>query len=168
MDLSTIWRKRVARAGASGYLGDVGRREPEEVLDALSALTRSLRAAAAQTYAAFEVGSTQARFLRHIGRHRDTSQAELARATASDAALTGRVLAGLIARGWVRRRRSDDDRRQYRLALSASGERARARVEAARRQVARRMVSALSDADLDDFERIARRIRAAFDAPERD
>jgi len=136
------------------------------VLDALSAMTRSLRAAAAQTYAAFEVGSTQARFLRHIGRSRDASQAELARATASDAALTGRVLEGLIARGWVRRRRSEDDRRQYRLALSASGERARARVEAARRQVARRLVAALSDADLDDFDRIARKVRAAFEAPE--
>jgi DNA-binding MarR family transcriptional regulator len=160
MDVSTI-----APARAAGYFRGVGRREPEEVLDALSAMTRSLRAAAAQTYAAFEVGSTQAKFLRHLGRNRDASQAELARATASDAALTGRVLETLIARGWVRRHRSDDDRRQYRLALSASGERARARVEAARRQVAKRMVSALTDADLADFERIARKIREAFEKP---
>src|SRR5579871_5520392 len=99
MDPSSICGKRIARPRASGYLRGVGRREPEEVLDALSAMTRSLRAAAAQTYASFEVGSTQAKFLRHIGRNRDTSQAELARATTSDAALTGRVLEGLIARG---------------------------------------------------------------------
>ena len=78
------------------------------------------------------MGSTQARFLRHIGDHSRSSQADLARATASDPTLTGRVLQSLIARGWVVRRRSDEDRRQYLLELSASGRRARARVEAAR------------------------------------
>ncbi len=138
----------------------VGRRAPDEVLDSFSAVARSLRAAAAQTYATFEVGSAQAKLLRHIGA--GSSQADLARATGSDPTLTGRVLGTLIARGWVRRRRSEDDRRQYVLELSAAGKRARARVEAARRQIARRMVAALDQTDIQDFERIARKLRAAF------
>ncbi|HEX4406620.1 MAG TPA: MarR family transcriptional regulator, partial [Polyangia bacterium] len=129
----------------------MGRRAPEEILDSFSAVTRRLRAAAAQTYATFEVGSAQAKLLRHIGAGR--SQADLARATGSDPTLTGRVLATLVARGWVRRKRSEDDRRQYLLELTVTGKRARARVEAARHQVARRMVAALDETDLRDFER---------------
>jgi DNA-binding MarR family transcriptional regulator len=143
----------------------VGRRAADEVLDSFSAVARSLRAAAAQTYATFGVGSAQAKLLRHIGGGSGTSQADLARATGSDPTLTGRVLGTLIARGWVRRRRSEDDRRQYALELSAAGKRARARVEAARRQIARRMVAALDQTDIRDFERIARKLRAAFEAP---
>ena len=141
------------------------RPEPDEVLDRFSALARSLRAAAAQTYATFEVGSTQARFLRYIDRHSQISQADLARATDSDPTLTGRVLETLIERGWVRRERSEEDRRQYLLELSAAGKRASKRVTEARRQVARRMVAVLDDHDLEDFERITRKIRAAFEGP---
>jgi DNA-binding MarR family transcriptional regulator len=141
----------------------VARREPEEVLDGLSALMRSLRAAAAQTYATFEVGSTQAKFLRHIGRNSRISQADLARATGSDPTLTGRVLENLVDRGWVRRARSEEDRRQYVLELSPAGKRVARRVEEARLQVARRMVAALDDRDLADFDRIARKLRAAFE-----
>jgi DNA-binding MarR family transcriptional regulator len=137
--------------------------EPHQLLDTFSALARTLRAAAAQSYAAFEVGSAQARFLRHIGDHSGASQADLARATATDPTLTGRVLETLIARGWVRRRRSDQDRRQYLLELSASGKRARARVEEGRRQIARRMVAALDDDDVEAFQRIAGKLRAAFE-----
>jgi DNA-binding MarR family transcriptional regulator len=143
----------------------VGRRASDEVLDSFSAVARSLRAAAARTYATFEVGSAQAKVLRHIGG--GTSQADLARATGSDPTLTGRVLGTLIARGWVRRRRSEDDRRQYVLELSAAGKRARARVEAARQQIARRMVAALDQTDIQDFERIARKLRAAFEGAQK-
>jgi DNA-binding MarR family transcriptional regulator len=141
----------------------VGRRASDELLDSFSAVARSLRAAAAQTYATFEVGSAQAKLLRHIGGGSGTSQADLARATGSDPTLTGRVLETLIARGWVRRKRSEEDRRRYVLELSAAGTRARARVEGARRQIARRMAAALDETDIEDFERIARKLRAAFE-----
>ena len=154
---------KIARPAAVDYLAGVARREPEEVLDSLSALTRTLRAAAAQTYATFEVGSAQAKFLRHLGRNPHVSQADVARATGSDPTLTGRVLETLIERGWVRRERSDEDRRQYVLELSAAGKRARARVEEARRHLAQRMVAALNEKDLSDFERVATKLRAAFE-----
>ena len=132
-------------------------------MENLSALARCLRSAAAQTYATFEVGSTQAKFLRHIGRHSRISQADLARATATDPALTGRALETLVERGWVRRSRSEEDRRQYVLELAASGQRARRRVEEAREAVADRVVAVLDERDLADFDRIAKKVLAAFE-----
>jgi hypothetical protein len=52
-------------------------------------------------------------------RLRDISQADLARATDTDPRLTGRALETLLLRGWVRRKRSKEDRREYILELGA-------------------------------------------------
>jgi len=141
----------------------VADRESPEFLESFSALSRSLRGVAAQAYAALEVGSTQAKFLRHIGLGGRLSQADLARATATDPTLAGRALETLIERGWVRRKRSQADRRQYVLELSASGQRVRARVEAERARIAARIMAALDDRDRADFERIAAKLHAAFE-----
>ncbi|RYZ04276.1 MAG: MarR family transcriptional regulator [Myxococcales bacterium] len=135
-----------------------------EFLDSLAAMSRSVRARAADAYAGIEVGPTQAKFLRYVGASEGISQAELARATQTDPALTGRALESLIARGWVRRKRSEEDRRQYVLELSPAGKRMKARVEEARQAIAERLVSALSARDLEDFERIQRKVVAAFGA----
>ena len=141
----------------------MARREPDEFLESFSALARCLRALAGRTYATFEVGSTQAKFLRYIGRGGPLSQADLARATATDPTLAGRALETLIERGWVRRKRSEADRRQYLLELSAAGQRVRARVEAERARIAARMAAVLDDRDRADFERIAAKLHAAFE-----
>lgn len=134
-------------------------------MDQLGALSRSVRARAAEAYAGLEVGPTQAKFLRHIGSHGGISQAELARATLTDPALTGRALETLIARRWVRRFRSEQDRRQYVLELSAAGQRMRERVEKARATVAAELVALLDPQDLANFERISRKIVAALGEP---
>ncbi len=125
-------------------------------------MSRCLKGIAADKYASIEVGSAQAKFLRYIGRHSPISQAELARATATAPTLTGRALETLIERGWIRRKRSEEDRREYLLELTASGRRAREKVEEARNQVAERIVSELSERDLDDFDRIVKKLLAAF------
>src|SRR5580704_20276 len=96
-------------AGSSTTPCIVARREPGEFLERFGTLSRCLRSAAAQSYATLDVGATQAKFLRHIGRHSRISQADLSRATATDPALTGRALETLIERGWVRRERSEED-----------------------------------------------------------
>lgn len=137
----------------------------EELLDTFSSLTRDLRAAAAQTYASFEVGTAQAKLLRQIRKQSHISQAELARATASDPTLTGRVLATLIARGWVHRRRSEEDRREYVLELSTRGQRVCERIEKARAAIAKRVAEALDARDRRDFARLAGKLRGAFAAP---
>jgi DNA-binding MarR family transcriptional regulator len=138
------------------------RREPTDFIDTYGALKRCLTALAGQTYAAADMGSTQAKFLRYIGRRSRISQADLARATVTDPTLTGRTLQALIDRGLVRRERSDEDRREYLLELTAAGRRAEKRVEALRADLAARLVEALDDRDLSDFDRITNKLLAAF------
>jgi DNA-binding MarR family transcriptional regulator len=130
-----------------------------------TAVMRCVRSVANEAYATFEVGSVQAKFLRHIGRHGRMSQADLARATDTAPTLTGRALETLVERGWVRRKRSEEDRRQYVLELTASGQRTRERVEQAREGVIQRIGAVLDDKDVEDFERIAKKILAAFEGP---
>ena len=115
-------------------------------------------------YGNVEIGSTQAKFLRHIGQHAPISQTGLARATGTDPTLTGRALQSLVERGLMRRERSNEDRREYILELSSAGHRAQGRVEKLRAQLAARVVAALDERDLGDFDRISRKILAAFEA----
>jgi DNA-binding MarR family transcriptional regulator len=117
-----------------------------------------------ETYAAEKLWSTQARFLRYIGQHPRISQAELARATDTAPTLTGRLLQTLLDRGLVRRARREEDRREYVLELTATGQRTRKRVEEARGRFAARVVAVLDERDLQDFDRIAKKLFDAFGA----
>jgi DNA-binding MarR family transcriptional regulator len=144
----------------------VKRRDPHEFIDTFGALSRCLRALAAEAYETIEVGSAQAKLLRHIGKHSRISQAELARATVTAPTLTGRALETLVERGWVRRKRSEEDRRQYVLELTASGQRTRERVEEARDGIVERVAKVLDAKDLEDFDRIVKKVLAAFADPE--
>lgn len=141
------------------------RREPTEFVDQFGAVRRRITAVAALAYGELEMGSMQAKLLRHLGLRGKSSQAELARATQSDPTLTGRTLQTLIDRGLVRRERSNEDRREYVLDLTAAGRKMRERVDKARARVAAQLVAALDDRDLEDFDRIAGKILASFDAP---
>lgn len=141
----------------------MAKREAEQFLDRFSGLARAVRLAGAQAYASFDVGSAQARFLRHLQQFPGSSQADLARATATDPTLTGRVLESLVERGWVRRERSQADRRQYVLTLSAQGRRVCERVNGARGEIAQRMVAALDERDVRDFERVAGKLLSLFE-----
>jgi DNA-binding MarR family transcriptional regulator len=164
IDGSTIASRRVARGPPIDYYSfGVARRKPHEFIDSFGALSRCLRSAMSQAYAALEMGATQAKILRHIGRQSRLSQADLARATGTDPALTGRGLETLIERGWVRRKRSKEDRRQYLLELTVSGQRARRRVEDARQRFAERLASALDEKDEEDFDRVVKKVLAALD-----
>lgn len=138
----------------------------QEFYELMSAVVRCLRQLMAEQYATFDVGTAQAKLLRHIGKSARISQADLARATDTAPTLTGRALETLIERGWVRRERSEEDRRQYVLELTASGRRARDRVEKAREGIHERVSAALDDRDREDFARIARKILDAFAPPQ--
>jgi DNA-binding MarR family transcriptional regulator len=140
----------------------MSKRDPHAFYDRLGAVMRALRSAAAQAYAPLDLGTAQAKFLRYIGEEQGISQAELARATVTAPTLTGRALEPLIERGWVKRTRSEEDRREYVLELTAAGKRARDRVLAARETIIAQVARALDDRDVRDFERIAAKILAAF------
>jgi DNA-binding MarR family transcriptional regulator len=133
-----------------------------QFVETFGALKRCLNALAAQAYAATKLGTTQVRFLRHIGKHPGISQAELSRATVTDPALTGRALQTLIERGWVLRERSAKDRREYLLELGTAGRRALKRIEQVRAHLVERVAEPLDERDLEDFERIAGKLLAAF------
>jgi DNA-binding MarR family transcriptional regulator len=147
------------------YFFVVPRRDTREFFERFTGVSRLLRSIAEQAYATFEVGSTQAKFLRHIGRNSRISQADLARATLTAPSLTGRALETLIERGWVRRRRSEEDRRQYLLELTAAGQRARERVEETRERIIERITAALDEQDVEDFDRIATKLFRVLEAP---
>ena len=139
------------------------RRLAHEFLDTYARLKRSLAALTAREYAQLELGSAQVRFLQQIARSPSISQAELARATETDPALTGRALQTLIKRGWVRRVRSATDKRAYVLQLGAGGKRIMARVEAVRSELAEQVTASLDDRDRDDFQRIVDKIVTAIE-----
>jgi DNA-binding MarR family transcriptional regulator len=138
------------------------RRDPIEFIETLAALWRCLHRVSDETYAAEKLWSTQAWFLRYIGQNRGISQAELARATDTAPTLTGRLLQTLLERGLVRRTRSHEDRREYVLELSPNGQRTRRRVVRARARFAARVVGALDERDLREFDRIAQKLLDAF------
>jgi DNA-binding MarR family transcriptional regulator len=137
-------------------------RDPIHFIETFGALWRSLMSVSDESYAAEKLWSTQARFLRYIGRHRGISQAELARMTDTAPTLTGRLLQTLLDRGLVKRTDCVRDRRQYLLELTASGQRTRVRAQKARARFAARVVAALDRRDLEDFDRIARKLFDAF------
>jgi DNA-binding MarR family transcriptional regulator len=141
-------------------------RNPDSFIDTFAAVKRRVSALATQAYATIELGSMQAKTLRHIGKHSRISQAELARATDSDPALIGRAIASLIERDLVRRTRSEEDRREYMLELTAAGKRTCERVARLRGEIVARLTDALDDKDLADFERIAAKLLAAAGVPQ--
>ncbi|HWE28473.1 MAG TPA: MarR family transcriptional regulator [Polyangia bacterium] len=141
------------------------KRDSHAFYEQLTALLRSLRAVRAQSYATLELGSAQAKLIRHIGEQSRISQADLARATDTAPTLTGRALEPLVERGWVRRKRSEEDRRQYVLELSAAGQRLRDRVETVREGIIEQIATVLDDRDFADFDRIATKILAVFGEP---
>ena len=143
------------------------RRDSHEFFERLSSVIRRIRAVAGQAYATLEIGSAQAKILRHIGKNSRLSQADLARATDTAPTLTGRAVEPLVERGWVRRKRSEEDRRQYVLELTASGQRMRGKVEEAREKIIARIATVLDEKDVEDFERIAGKLLAVLEEPQR-
>jgi DNA-binding MarR family transcriptional regulator len=125
-------------------------------------MRRALTALAQGNYTEHGIGVLQAKCIRWIGEAGSISQAALARRIETDPALTGRALGTLVERGWVKRERSDVDRREYVLSLSPSGKRMQDKVERARHELAAKVIAALDDSDVEDFERVARKLIAAF------
>jgi DNA-binding MarR family transcriptional regulator len=134
-------------------------------IETFGGLWRCLMNVSDEWYAAEKLWSTQAWFLRYIAEHRGLSQADLARATDTAPTLTGRLLQTLLERGLVLRKRGTEDRREYVLELSADGQRTRRRVVAARGRFAAKVVSVLDRRDLEDFDRIAKKLFRAFGGP---
>jgi DNA-binding MarR family transcriptional regulator len=138
------------------------RRAATPFIETFSGLKRRLSAVVDAEYAPLGIGATQAKLLRVVGEGQPMSQAELARQTGTDPALTGRVLRTLLDRGWVRRRRSREDRRAFSLELTPEGEELYAKVRAKRMALHARVERCLDAEDRAAFERLAKKLLEAF------
>ncbi|MCP3138563.1 MarR family winged helix-turn-helix transcriptional regulator [Pyxidicoccus xibeiensis] len=139
--------------------------ELRAALENLGALKRCLRAATANAYGDLGLGEAQMKLLRHVAASPGVSQAELARATETDPALTGRALRGLLDRGVLRRKRSNHDRRAFIIELGPRGATLLARVNEANAKLVQQVSAPLDTRDLVDFDRIAKKLIAALDSP---
>ncbi len=136
---------------------------PTSFLDTFGDLRRRLSGVVDEVYAPLGIGATQAKLLRAVGEGKLLSQADLARATGTDPAATGRALRTLLDRRLVRRRRSRDDRRAFSLELTPEGEALLADVLQARESLVARVDDCLDEQDLAAFQRIAKKLLTAFE-----
>lgn len=142
--------------------------ELRAALSNLGALKRSLRAATADAYGDLGFGEAQMKLLRHVAAEPGLTQVDVARATQTDPALAGRALRGLLDRGALSRKRSDTDGRAYVLTLGPNGPSLLAEIEAANAKFIERLSAPLNERDLVDFDRIAKKLIAAFSADSAD
>jgi DNA-binding MarR family transcriptional regulator len=140
----------------------MSRRGAAPFIETFSGLKRRLSSVVEEGYAPLGISATQAKLLRVIGQSQPMSQADLARGTSTDPALTGRILRTLLDRGWVRRRRSKDDRRAFSLELTSEGEDLYRDVKARRAALHARVERCLDADDRAAFERIAEKLVEAF------
>jgi DNA-binding MarR family transcriptional regulator len=140
--------------------------EASELLELFSALQRARGWTDKRLFASLDLSPAKARLLEYIASHDGTSQAELAKATDTDKALTGRSVEAFVESGWVRRDRSKDDGRAYILSLSPSGRKIVRQFGSVRNQILERVTKALDSNDLEDFSRIVTKLLATMNDKE--
>jgi MarR family transcriptional regulator, transcriptional regulator for hemolysin len=136
----------------------ISKAEASVLLDLFSTLQRARGWTDKQMYASLDLGPAKARLLEYIAVHDGTSQTELARATDTDKALTGRSVEAFLENGWVRRQRSREDGRAYILSLSPSGRKIVKQFETIRGQILERVTKTLDTRDVEDFCRIVKKL----------
>jgi len=127
----------------------------------------NLRMAQEATFQAFshlskDIGENPGRFaaLTIIGRNPGISQTALSRASGRDKSSMTPALEDLVRRGLVARRRTDNDRRAYRLSLTTEGERTLARLNKCAQKHERNLDRIIGLRDREKFLQILKRIAA--------
>jgi DNA-binding MarR family transcriptional regulator len=104
------------------------------------------------------LGRAQVALLRELGRSGPATQCALAHATMIDPSAAARSLTVLSGRGWIRKRRGEQDRRESYVELTARGRRFVTSVEATYAQIAKLLGSQLDQRDVDDLARICAKL----------
>jgi len=127
----------------------------------------NLRMAQESTFQAFshlskEIGENPGRFaaLTIIGSNPGISQTTLSRASGRDKSSMTPALEDLVRRGLVARRRTDHDRRTYRLSLTAEGERTLAGLNKCAQKHERNLDRIIGPRDRRRFLQILKKIAA--------
>ncbi len=119
-----------------GTAGD----DVREVLDAIRRLVRTLRLSAREAEQEVGLSGAQLFVLQSLGKDDEPTLGALAERTSTDPSSVSVVVARLVARGLVRRKKDPDDARRLRLSLTAHG---RALVRRAPHAAQERLVEAL-------------------------
>jgi DNA-binding MarR family transcriptional regulator len=112
----------------------------------------------ARSMAPLGLGRAQVALLRELGRTAPATQCALALATTLDPSAAARSLTVLSKRGWIRRRKGEQDRRESYVELTPRGRRFMARVEAAYTDIAKQLGRRLDERDLADLARICAKL----------
>jgi DNA-binding MarR family transcriptional regulator len=131
------------------------------VLDAIVQLRRAVARVATQTYTG-DISGRQAAILREIGSCGRVTQVGLARATASDPSALVRILDDLEKREFVERHRSETDRREMLVSLTAKGRKVLGPLSVAHKRLADATAVALTGDERRVFVALAEKIRSSL------
>lgn len=149
------------RRGHSGASSD----EPSEV-DLLMRLSRRLRKGVAVETAPWGLSPHQARALMAVARHTDTPPriSELAERLDVTPRSATEVVDALEEQGLVERGPDPSDRRAVRLAVTQEGGRVVSEIRAARQEVGRRAMGALTDQERAQLRTLVGKLMDSLDA----
>ena len=131
------------------------------VLDVIIQLRRAVARAAALTFTG-DISGRQAAILREIGACGPVTQVGLARATASDPSALVRTLDDFEKREFVERHRSELDRREMLVSLTAKGRKVLGPLDVAHKRLADATEAALSGDERRAFVALAEKIRSSL------
>jgi DNA-binding MarR family transcriptional regulator len=131
------------------------------VLDAIIQLRRAVVRMAALTFTG-DISGRQAAILREIGACGPVTQVALARATASDPSAMVRILDDFEKREFVERRRSESDRREMLVSLTAKGRKVLGPLDIAHKRLADATAAALTGDERRVFVALAEKIRGSL------
>lgn len=100
------------------------------------------------------LGRAQISLILALGKDGMSTQSALARACSIDPSQATRALAQLAQRGWIRRRRGEEDRRESHVELTAAGRRVFERAELATDATAKLLSAVVDERDVADLARI--------------
>jgi DNA-binding MarR family transcriptional regulator len=131
------------------------------VLDAIIQLRRAVARMAALTFTA-DISGRQAGILRELGACGPVTQVGLARATACDPSAMVRILDDFEKREFVERRRSESDRREMLVSLTAKGRKLLGPLDVAHKRLADATAAALTGDERRVFVALAEKIRSSL------
>lgn len=137
----------------------------DDVLERLQALLFGLRA---QFHAQLRdapggLVPMEVKVLRHVARHAGCTQAELVAHSRRDKAQVTRLIQQLEARGLLLREADADDRRKWRLSLTAEGTALHQSLQARHRQLSAKLVRDLDGTELQQLGTLLGRLQANLD-----
>lgn len=122
-----------------------------EVLSLFGKVRRQLNLLATFKFKPLGFGPKQAALIRRLAEVNSTCAMDLARATQTDPAATGRVIDGLINKGWIKRTDDPNDRRRWNVTLTAKGEKVAEELNGLYREISDEFCKRLSSRQKNEF-----------------